>query len=54
MSELAREQPIEQDCNILKYFWIGFAQIKFSNASDSTRVERNFVAIFRWMFLKRT
>ena len=41
---------------MLRYFWIGLAQIKFPIASESIRVERNrnFVALFRWMFLKWT
>ena len=54
VSRLAREQPKEYDCNILRYFWIDLAQIKFSSAVESTRLERTFVAIFRWMFLNRT
>ena len=41
VSQLAREQPVEQDCNIWKYFWIDWRQIKFSCASEHTHKSEN-------------
>ena len=51
---LARERPIEYDCNIKTYFWIDLAQIKFSSASTGTVLDANFVAILSWMLAKET